>query len=137
MELSRAEERLVRQLRALANQIERQGREEIAPGFSVRREVMPDPRPLFQEYVFRAAQQQNKALEEIAEKMLADGTQGIVMIQVEPEYDFRGGLLHDQMTTSTGKTMLGLHPKVPFGTIFEFPSMESFRAWTDRGWPIE
>ncbi len=79
----------------------------------------PEFPKLFQEFLFRAAQQRNAVLEMWCEKMLQDGEQGIAMIQGEED------------------TFIALHPRVPFGRIFEFPSKDSFLAWAERGYPTE
>lgn len=88
---------------------------------------------LYSDFVFRHAEQQNEALREHAEKMLADGTQGIAMIQIPPTVE-EG---EDGSIRAVGHTKIGLHPRVPFGHVFEFPSERAFHAWAERGYPTE
>lgn len=86
---------------------------------------------LFSDFTFRQAEQQNAALREQVEKMLADGAQGIVMIQTTLLEDDKDGM------RMRAVTKLGLHPCVPFGHVFEFPSEAAFHAWAERGYPTE
>jgi hypothetical protein len=90
---------------------------------------------LFEDYLFRHADQVNEKLREMAELMLADGTCGIAMVQIPPPtlVDFT----ESQPTISAGSTALTLHPHVPYGHLFEFPSMESFDRWGENGYPID
>jgi len=80
---------------------------------------------------------EHAALEEMIERMLVSPIRcGIAVVldtNVQENYDatMRG----EEVTEFRGHRNYRLDEHVPFGHIYEFPSMESYELWQERGWP--
>lgn len=80
---------------------------------------------------------EHKALDEMIERMLTAGIRaGIAVVinaNVEPTFD------PDATSTTISyysERLYRLDEHVPFGHVFEFPSLQAYERWQERGHPL-
>lgn len=86
---------------------------------------------IIHDLALRQVEIEHKALAEMIERMFASPERaGIaVVISHEQSGDLDNGYyMHEYRDYR-------LDEHVPFGHIYEFPSMESYQLWEERGWP--
>lgn len=100
-----------------------------------RRNGMSDADQIIRVFALEQIKIGHDALEEMIERMLTtSGSGGIAIIidnlavPMHPEE-------HDDMLRVVGTRHYRLDPGVPFGRMYEFPSMAAYELWQERGRP--
>lgn len=96
------------------------------------RRMQAETNLIIRDLVIRQMRLEHAALEEMVERMLTSpipaGIAVIIMHETEGGIE-DGYFVHESRNYR-------LDPHVPFGHVFEFPSMESYELWVERGWPL-
>lgn len=71
---------------------------------------------------------QSAALEQMAERMLVSPERCGIVVVIENVFDL------DNLRAA-GYRHYRLDPNVPFGHVYEFPSMEAYQVWIENGSP--
>lgn len=84
--------------------------------------------PTIRDLVLKQIQLEHNALEEMVERMLVSPVRCGVVVVLNEIIDL------DNLEASSTRHYR-LDPNVPFGHIYEFPSMKAYELWQERGHP--
>ncbi|QUE25563.1 hypothetical protein SEA_SADLAD_16 [Microbacterium phage SadLad] len=85
--------------------------------------------------VLETVRSEHRALEEMIERMLTSSEPcgiAVVITQQEPFEPVEEGSL---LFRAVHERNYRLDPNVPFGKLYEFPSIEAYEVWYERGCP--
>ncbi|QIG59023.1 hypothetical protein SEA_FRANSOYER_15 [Microbacterium phage Fransoyer] len=77
----------------------------------------------------------DRALEEMVERMLTSPDPSGIAVVITSQTDFLPEPNADGLYRATQERHYRLDPNVPFGKLYEFPSIEAYEVWYERGCP--